>query len=124
VKKIAKIMTVDNEPDTVEFVKMLLEKEGFNVVTAFSGRECLDKLKKNGVELVLLDIMMPDMSGWDVYTQIKKLSHRPKVAFLSAIDVSDERRKVLMKNGIADYITKPFDNDDLVNRVKKIVGSK
>ena len=117
-------MTVDNEPDTVEFVKMLLEKEGFSVVTAFSGKECLDKLKKDGINLVLLDIMMPDMSGWDVYTQIKKMDHRPKVAFLSAIDVSDERRKVLLKNGIADYITKPFDNDDLINRVKKMIESK
>jgi len=119
-----KIMHVDSEPDTVELVKRVLEKEGFEVVTAYSGKECLDKLKNEDVDLVLLDIMMSDMSGWDVYQRIKKMKNKPKVAFLSMIDVSGKRRRVLFKNGISSYIIKPFDNDDLIEKVVKIVNPK
>jgi DNA-binding response OmpR family regulator len=115
-----KIMHVDDEPDTVELVRTILEHEGFKVVSAYSGKECLEKLDSI-IKLVLLDIMMPDMSGWEVYLKIRKNRNNVKVAFLSAIDVSEERRRILFKNGIADYITKPFDNQDLVRRVKKIV---
>jgi DNA-binding response OmpR family regulator len=120
------IMSVDNEPDTVDLVKFILEKEGMEVTPAYSGKECLEKLANGKFELVLLDIMMPDMSGWDVFTNIKKMkdAKKPKVAFLSAIDVSAERRKVLVKSGISDYITKPFDNDDLVKRVKSMLKAK
>ncbi len=118
------ILHVDNEPDTVELVRVLMTREGFEFIAAYSGKECLEKLKNNKVDLVLLDIMMPDMSGWDVYRQINKMANMPKVAFLSVIDVSEERRHVLLESGIADYITKPFDNEDLVKKVKKIVGVK
>lgn len=119
-----KIMHVDNEPDTLKLVKTILEKEGFNVVTALSGKECLGKLGEENPDLVLLDVMMPDMSGWDVYQRIRKMKKRPKVAFLSVIEVSKERRRALFNNGISDYITKPFDRADLVKRIKKIVGLK
>jgi len=117
-------MHVDNEPDTIELVKFILTRAGFDFVPAYSGKECLDKLKIEDVDLVLLDIMMPDMSGWDVFQRIKNMKKRPKVAFLSVIDVSEERKKVLLKSGISDYITKPFDNEDLIKRVKEMVSSK
>jgi len=122
--KMVKIIHVDNEPDSVNLVKTILEKEGFDIMTVHKGKECLDKLKEEDIDLLLLEVMMPDMTGWNIYQKIKKMDKRPKVAFLSGIDVSKERREVLLKNGILDYIVKPFDNDDLVRRVKNIVGSK
>jgi len=115
------IMTVDNEPDTLTLVKTILEKKGHKVVTAQSGKECLKKIKEKKPDLVLLDIMMPDMSGWDVYQNIRKKDKKTKIAFLSVIEVSPERKKTLLKSGVSDYITKPFLPDDLVRKVNSIL---
>jgi DNA-binding response OmpR family regulator len=114
-------MTVDNEPDVVNLVKKILEREGYEVATALSGKECLDMLEKGKPDLVLLDIMMPDLSGWDVYEQIRKRDQKLKVAFLSVIEVSPERKKKLIEEGLSDYIMKPFKKAELVERVKKII---
>lgn len=62
-----KIMVVDDEPDTVDLVKLVLETEGFEVITAYSGSECLMKLDEEKPDAVLLDIMMPEMDGWEVF---------------------------------------------------------
>jgi two-component system response regulator VicR len=118
------IMTVDNEPDTVELVKLILENAGYKVVTALSGKECLKKLRTTRVDLILLDMMMPEMSGWDVYERIRKEGRKPdiKVAFLSVIDISPTRMEKLKKEGIADNIPKPFTPDELVRKVKAMLG--
>jgi len=116
-----KIMVVDNEPDIVDLTRTVLEIGGYNVVPAYSGEECLRKLEKENVDLVLLDIMMPGMSGWDVFNRIKKKSSEVKVAFMSVLEISDKRKQVLLDEGLADYIMKPFDKDGLLNRVDKIL---
>jgi two-component system, OmpR family, response regulator VicR len=115
------VMVVDNEPETVALVKTILENKGYCVTTALSGKECLDAMKSKKQDLILLDIMMPDMSGWDVYQRIRKTDKRTKIAFLSAIEVSPERKKTLIKSGVSDYITKPFLPDDLVDRVSDLL---
>jgi two-component system, OmpR family, response regulator VicR len=115
------IMVVDNEPETVTLVKTILENKGFKVTTALSGKDCLINIKKGKPDLILLDVMMPDMSGWDVYQKIRKTDSKTKIAFLSVIEVSPERRKTLIKSGVSDYITKPFMPDDLVKKVSLIV---
>jgi two-component system, OmpR family, response regulator VicR len=115
------IMVVDNEPETVTLVKTILENRGYKVSTALSGKECLSAIKKSSQDLILLDIMMPDMSGWDVYQKIRKTDKKTKIAFLSVIEVSPERKKTLLKSGVSDYITKPFLPDDLVSRISKII---
>lgn len=117
----ALIMAVDNEPDTLTLVKTILEDKGHEVVTALNGKECLKKIKEKRPDLVLLDIMMPDMSGWDVYQRIRKDDTLMKIAFLSVIEVSPERRKSLFKTGVSDYITKPFLPSDLVKKVNNII---
>jgi CheY-like chemotaxis protein len=118
------IMAVDNEPDIAELVKLTLENEGNEVVTAFSGEECLKKLKTTKVDLLLLDMMMPGMSGWDAYERIRRKGKKLdfKVAFISAIDISPTRKEKLKKEGIADYLSKPFTPDELVQKVKAILG--
>ena len=118
-----KILYVEDDEDTRDMVKMILGGEGFDVDTALNGKEGLDKLEKNGFNLALLDIMLPDMSGWDLFQKIKKNEGLKdvKVIFLSVIAVSEERKEILQKAGVSDYITKPFDNDDLVKRIKAIL---
>ena len=119
-----KIMVVDNEPDIVDLTRTVLELGGYNVLTANSGEECLRTLEKESVDLVLLDIMMPGMSGWDVYNRINKKSSSIKVAFMSVLEISDKRKQVLLDEGLADYIMKPFDKETLLNRVDKILTEK
>jgi DNA-binding response OmpR family regulator len=119
-----KIMVVDNEPDIVDLTRTVLELGGYNVVTAHSGEECLRKLEDEEVDLVLLDIMMPGMSGWDVFNRINKKSSNIKVAFLSVLEISDKRKQVLLDEGLADYIMKPFDKDTLLDRVDRIMALK
>ena len=116
-----KIMVVDNEPDIVDLTRTVLELGGYNVVTANSGEECLRLLEKEKVDLVLLDIMMPGMSGWDVFNRINKKSRNIRVAFMSVLEISDKRKQVLLEEGLADYIMKPFDKDSLLNRIDKIL---
>ncbi|KYK21696.1 hypothetical protein AYK21_00530 [Thermoplasmatales archaeon SG8-52-2] len=116
-----KIMVVDNEPDIVDLTRTVLELGGYEVITAYSGEECLRQLEKEKVDLVLLDIMMPGMSGWDVFNRINKKSNDIKVAFMSVLEISDKRKQVLLEEGLADYIMKPFDKDSLLDRIDKIL---
>ena len=120
-REMRKIMVVDNEPDIVDLTRTVLELGGYQVVTAYSGEECLRVLEKEKVDLVLLDIMMPGMSGWDVFNRINKKSTDVKVAFMSVLEISDKRKQVLLEEGLADYIMKPFDKETLLNRVDRIL---
>ena len=116
-----KILYVEDNEDTAEAVQVILNHAGFKTDIAFSGKEGLKNVKKKDYDLILLDIMLPDMSGWDIFTKLKKEDVKSKYAFLSAIPVSTERMKELKKSGVSDYITKPFEKDDLIKRIKKIL---
>ena len=119
-----KVMIVDDEESLVELVKVLLEKEGFEVITAYSGKECLEKLKKVRPDLILLDLMMPEMSGREVLEKIRENPETKdlKVAFLTVAHLSEIGKKVCERLNVCEYISKPFNNKDLVNKVKNLVG--
>ena len=118
-----KILIVDDEPDTVELMKVILEKEGFEILSAGNEKECLEKIRKEKPDLILLDIMMPDMSGWEVYDKIRKNDRKTKVMFVSVVEISEERKKRLIKDGVSDYMMKPFTRDELVRKVKAVIQS-
>jgi len=121
-----KIMIVDDEPDVVDLVKLVLKSEGYEVVTANSGKEALEKMVKEMPDLVLLDIMMPQMDGWEVYNHIKsntKTKDIP-VAMLTAKSQSIDKMIGLHVVQVDDYITKPFGRAELLERVKKILSEK
>ena len=118
--RMKKILYVEDNEDTAEAVKIILTKAGFKAKIACCGKDGL-KVAKDGFDLILLDIMLPDMSGWDVFQKLKKNGVKSKYAFLSAIPVSKERMKELKKAGVSEYITKPFEKNDLIKRVKKIL---
>lgn len=113
------IMVVDDEPDIRATVKTILENKGYTVVTAFSGDDCLKKLKTEKPDLILMDIMMPGTPVREILPKIKGT----KVAYLSVVRTSEAEKEDLMKAGnIVDFIQKPFDVDELLKRVEQIVG--
>ena len=111
-----KILVIDDEETTVQLISILLERRGYEVIKAFRADEGMRKAYRYQPDLVLLDIMMPDMDGWDVCKRLRDMSDVP-VIFLTA---RGETRDVVkgLEMGADDYIVKPYDNDELVARVR------
>ena len=118
-----KIMVVDDEDNILLLVEGVLRASGFQVVTANSGSECLKLLPKEKPDLVLLDIMMPEMSGIRVAEAIRSdpKTKNLKIAFLTVVMSHELNSGRLKKVKALDYIKKPFDNEDLVRRVRKLL---
>lgn len=117
-----KILVADDEEDILALTRTVLEDNGYEVVTADSGKKALAKFKKEKFDLILLDILMPDMSGFTVLEKMRETDRKTKIVFLSVLEVSPVRLQQLKKQGISDYILKPYDEDDLIKRVKKVIG--
>ena len=118
------IMSVDDEEIIVNTIKDILEPQGYEVVTAISGEEALEKLKKIKPDLILLDLLMPRMSGTDLCSKIRadeKLKNL-KVVFVTVIDPAPTLWKDLKRMNVLDYIRKPFNYEDLIERIKKAIG--
>ena len=115
------ILYIEDNQDTAEAVKLILTKAGFELDISLSGKDGISKAKKNHYDLCLLDIMLPDMSGWDIFQKLKKDKVKSKYIFLSVLQVSTERMNELKNAGIDDYITKPFIKADLIARIKKVL---
>lgn len=111
-----KILVIDDEEPTVQLIAMLLERRGFEVIKAYRAEEGLRKAYRHQPELVLLDIMMPDMDGWDVCKRLREMSDVPIIFLTARSDVKDVVKGLEM--GADDYIVKPYDNDELVARVR------
>ncbi len=119
-----KILIVDDEEDTRALMKELLSREGYDVSTANNGADAIKKLKKDRVDLVLLDIMMPGMKPKEIIANIETMPSckKTKISYFSVVEFSDKMKKELFKSRkIVDYIQKPFTNEELVAKVKKIL---
>ena len=118
-----KILIVDDEPNIIELVKAVLEAEKYEVLTATGGSEALEILEKNRPDLAVIDMMMPGMSGRELVEKIRKNPKIKdlKVVFLTVARFSETGKKVLEELRVLDYITKPFENEDLVQRIKKVL---
>ncbi len=114
-----KILAVDDDPKILKILQHTLSREGFTVTTAASGEEALQAVRKSFPDLVLLDIMMPGMDGFETYQRLKAIREIP-VIILSAR--SDEIDKVVgFRMGVDDYQTKPFSPTELALRVKAVL---
>lgn len=111
-----KILVIDDEEATVDLIEILLEKRGFETIKALRAEEGLRKAYRHQPDLVLLDIMMPDMDGWEMCKRLREMSDVPIVFLTARSDVQDVVHGLEM--GADDYITKPYDNDELVARVR------
>ena len=113
-----KILLVDDDPNIRQLVKLYLVKEGFEVTMAASGDEAMKLFKASPPNLMLLDIMLPGMDGWQVCREVRKISNIP-IIMLSAKDETFD--KVLgLELGADDYVAKPFDMKELVARIKAV----
>ena len=114
-----KILVVDDEERMARFIRLNLEHDGFQVVEAYRGQEAMEKLRTTLPDLILLDIMMPDMDGFEVLKIVREVSDVP-VIMLTAKGEEDDKVKGL-ELGADDYITKPFSPRELVSRIKAVL---
>ena len=114
-----RILVVDDERRMVGFIRLNLEQDGFEVIEAFNGTEALDRLRDSLPDLILLDVMMPDIDGFEVLRMIREISQVP-VIMLTAKGEEDDKVKGL-ELGADDYVTKPFSPRELVSRVKAVL---
>lgn len=114
-----KLLIIDDDKDICEVLEVLLSAEGFEVLIKNSGIEGLRYLEENQVVLIILDIMMPNMSGFETCEGIRRLTLAP-ILFVSAkLEIEDKEKGFLM--GGDDYITKPFNPEDLIRRSKSLI---
>ncbi len=111
-----KILVIDDEETTVQLISILLERRGYEVTRALRAEDGLRKAYRTHPDLVLLDIMMPDMDGWEVCRRLRELSDVPIVFLTARHEIRDVVKGLEM--GADDYIVKPYDNDELVARVR------
>jgi DNA-binding response OmpR family regulator len=114
-----RILVVDDEERMVRFIRLNLEHDGFRVSEAFKGSQALDKLRSTMPDLVLLDVMLPDIDGFEVLKMIREVSSVP-VIMLTAKGEEDDRVRGL-EAGADDYVTKPFSPRELVSRVRAVL---
>jgi two-component system KDP operon response regulator KdpE len=114
-----RILVVDDEERMVRFIRLNLEHDGFQVSEAFNGKQAVQRLRDVNPDLILLDVMMPDLDGFEVLEMVREISNVP-VIMLTAKGEEDDRVRGLEK-GADDYVTKPFSPRELVSRVRAVL---
>jgi len=121
-----KVVYIEDEPEMIDLVRLILSRKGYEVIGANSGREGLDAIRQKLPDLVLLDLMMPDMDGWDVYQQMKSVEATRDIPVIVITAKAQSIDKVLGLHiaKVDDYISKPFSPQDLVESVEKVIGQR
>ncbi len=126
-QKLANILIVDDDPDVREAVKIILETQPYELIFASNGEECLEQVKKNTPDLIILDLLMPKKDGFEVIKELREHPSYPRIPILVLTAVKKEaagRRYELetaLRMDVDDYIEKPIQPDDLIDRVKRIL---
>lgn len=119
-----KIVCIEDEPEMIDLVRLILGRRDFELIGAVGGREGLETIRQVKPDLVLLDLMMPDMDGWEVYQHMKadeELRHIP-VIIVTAKAQSIDKVLGLHIAKVDDYITKPFGPQELIDSVNRTLG--
>jgi len=114
-----RILVVDDERRMVGFIRLNLEQDGFEVIEAYNGSEALERLRDSLPDLILLDVMMPDIDGFVVLRTIREISQVPVIMLTAKSDENDKVKGLEL--GADDYVTKPFSPRELVSRVKAVL---
>ena len=115
-----KLLIVDDEPANVDMLSQELEEEGYALMTARDGAEALIKVQERLPDLILLDVMMPNLDGFETLRMLREVSSVPVIMLTAkSRDVDQEKALAL---GADDYVTKPFSTRELVERVRRILG--
>ena len=114
-----KILVVDDDQNICELLRLYIEKEGFEVVIANDGRKALEMFEQENPDLIMLDIMLPELDGWQVCREIRKKSQCPIIMLTAKGEVCD---KVLgLELGADDYVVKPFEAKEVIARIKAVL---
>lgn len=116
-----RILLAEDEENLLQVIKLNLEMEGYSLTTVVNGNDALLEAKKNGFDLLILDVMMPGINGFDVCKEFRKSNTETPVLFLTARG-SGEDRVTGLKIGADDYLVKPFNLEELLLRVKILLG--
>ena len=120
-----KILVIDDEPEMVDMLRIRLEDEGYGIITALNGEEGLKKAEGDHPDLILLDILLPGMSGLEVAKRLResKATKDVPIIMVTALIGGDAMRTGL-KSGAAYFISKPFDPEELLTQIKSAIGDK
>ena len=114
-----KILVVDDEKRIVEILQAYLERDGYQVIAAYDGRSALELARSNSPDLIILDLMLPEVSGWDVCRELSRESDVPIIMLTARDDTTD--KIVGLELGADDYVTKPFDPKEIISRARAVL---
>ncbi|MGI6264511.1 MAG: response regulator transcription factor [Acutalibacteraceae bacterium] len=114
-----KIMVVDDDKNICELLRLYLEKEGYQPLLAHNGKQALELFRQSEPDLLLLDVMMPELDGWQVCREIRKTSTCPIIMLTAKGEVFD--RILGLELGADDYVVKPFDAKEVIARIKAVL---
>ncbi len=120
------VVCIEDEPPMIDLVKLILKNRGYDVVGALGGKEGLDAIREHQPDLVLLDLMMPEMNGWDVYQQMKADDYMSSIPVIVVTAKAQNIDKVLGLHiaKVQDYITKPFSPAELLKSIDRVLAGK
>ncbi len=113
------VLVVDDEPKVLKFMAIGLKLHGYDVITVGSGEEAVEQIIKTQPDIMLLDIFMPGMDGFEVLRQVRGISQMPVITFSASASNYPEAIKL----GANDFIAKPFQPDEMVKRIKALLGN-
>lgn len=119
-----RVVYIEDEAEMIDLVRLILGRKGFEVLGANGGREGLSMVQRDLPDLVLLDLMMPDMDGWDVYQQMKadEATRNIPVIVITAKAQSIDKVLGLHIAKVDDYLSKPFSPQELLDSIEKVMG--
>lgn len=121
-----RVVCIEDEPEMIDLMRLILSRKGYQVIGAMGGREGLDAVQREKPDVVLLDLMMPDMDGWEVYQKMKANEAMKTIPVIVVTAKAQSIDKVLGLHiaKVDDYITKPFGPQDLIESVEKVLTRK
>ncbi len=121
-----RVVYIEDEQEMIDLVRLILNRRGYEIIGANGGREGLDSVRQVLPDLVLLDLMMPDMDGWDVYQQMKADEATANIPVIVVTAKAQSIDKVLGLHiaKVDDYISKPFSPQELVDSVEKVLSHR
>ncbi len=132
-EKQAKLLLVDDDPDFIKSTTVILESQAYEVITAKDGLECLEKIKEDPPDLIILDLLMPKLDGFGVVRELKENPRYAKyddipILILTAVREDASRRRYELETGLEmdvdDYVEKPVQPAELLHRVGKLLEKK
>lgn len=117
-----RILIADDEVMITDLVRHILRQKDYDVIVASSGRECLEKAAREKPDAVILDVLMSDLNGFEVFRRLKSQDSGLKIIFLTVIDIDEEERKRLFRDGLSAIINKPFTPMELIDKVGEVLG--